>query len=119
MAQKEAEYRLAPKARDDMEAVWLYSLTAWGRQQAEQYVDDLTAAFGCLADSPKAGRGCDHIRQGYRRYTVKRHMVYYREAAYGIEIMRILHDGRVSKRRASTTLSPSLGSPRDYWKGMT
>ena len=112
MAQKEAEYRLAPKARDDMEAVWLYSLTEWGRQQAEQYVDDLTAAFGCLADSPKAGRGCDHIRQGYRRYTVKRHMVrqgyrrytvkrhmvYYREAAYGIEIMRILHDRMLATR---------------------
>ena len=98
MAQKEAEYRLAPKARDDMEAVWLYSLTEWGRQQAEQYVDDLTAAFGFLADSPKAGRDCDHIRQGYRRYTVKRHMVYYRETAYGIEIMRILHDRMLATR---------------------
>lgn len=56
-----AEYRLAPKAREDMEAVWLYSLKLWGVQQAERYIDDLTEAFGFLVESPKAGTACDNI----------------------------------------------------------
>lgn len=94
----QAEYRLAPKAREDMEAVWLYSLTAWGAEQTDRYIDDLTEAFAFLANSPKAGTACDNIRQSYRRYPVLRHVMYYRETAYGIEIMRALHDRMLASR---------------------
>jgi len=89
---KPAEYRLAPRARDDMEAVWLYSLSEWGVEQADRYIDDLTIAFAFLTDSPKAGATCENIRTGYRRYPVIRHVVYYRETSYGIEDIRVLHD---------------------------
>lgn len=75
-----------------MEAVWLYSLSEWGAQQTERYIDDLTEAFGLLAQSPKAGTVCENIRQGYRRYPVIRHVVHYRKTVCGIEIMRVLHD---------------------------
>ena len=81
-----------------MEAVWLYSRTQWGVAQAEQYIDDLTEAFTFLADSPKSGRACDRIRQHYRQYPVVRHVVYYRMTAYGIEVMRILHDRMLATR---------------------
>jgi len=92
------EYRLAPKARDDMEVVWLYSLKQWGAEQTGRYIDDLTEAFGFLAESPKAGTKCEHIRSGYRKYPVIRHVVYYREASYGVEVMRILHDRMLATR---------------------
>ena len=94
----QAEYRLSPKAKDDMEAVWLYSLTEWGADQTECYIDDLTQAFDFLANSPKAGIASDNIRQGYRRYHVIRHVVYFRETAYGIEIVRVLHDRMLASR---------------------
>ena len=93
-----ADYRLTPKAREDMEAVWLYSLSKWGIQQTDRYIDDLTAAFTFLTNTPKAGTACDNIRQGYRRYPVFRHIVYYRETVYGIEIMRVLHDRMLPTR---------------------
>jgi toxin ParE1/3/4 len=35
---------------------------------------------------------CDHIRLGYRRYHVERHMIYFCIVPYGIAIIRILHD---------------------------
>lgn len=35
---------------------------------------------------------CDHIRSGYRRYPVERHVIYFRLMPYGIAIIRILHD---------------------------
>ncbi len=90
MAIEKAEYRLTPKAKDDMEAVWLYSLKEWGRAQTERYVDDVTEAFGFLANSPNTGAACDHIRAGYRRYPVTRHVIYYRATDYGVEVIRVL-----------------------------
>jgi len=93
-----AEYRLTPKAVVDMEATWLYSLKQWGVQQAERYIDDLTEAFGFLAESPKAGMVCENIRAGYRKHPVIRHVIYYRETDYGVEVMRVLHDRMLATR---------------------
>ncbi len=93
-----AKYRLAPKARDDMEAVWLYSLTEWGVKQTDHYIDILTDTFALLANNSGAGTACNHIRKGYRRYPVKRHMIYYLETSYGIKVMRVLHNRRLVER---------------------
>jgi toxin ParE1/3/4 len=98
MPTKHAEYRLSPKAREDMEAVWLYSLTEWGADQTDRYIDDLTAAFRFLVDSPKAGKPSENIRAGYRKYPVIRHVIYYRKTGYGIEIIRVLHDRMLASR---------------------
>ena len=93
-----AEFRLAPKAYEDMEAVWLYSLAQWGARQTERYIDDLTAAFALLVENPEAGTTCDHIRKGYRKYPIIRHMIYYRKTNYGIEIIRTLHERMLAPR---------------------
>lgn len=98
MPTEQTEYRLAPKAREDMEAVWLYSLSEWGAEQADRYIDDLIETFTLLASAPKTGTICGSIRQGYRRYPVIRHIVYYRETVYGIEIIRVLHDRMLASR---------------------
>jgi len=81
-----------------MENVWLYSLQEWGAEQTDRYVDDLAAAFELLTDNPKAGTQCENIRDGYRKYPVIRHIVYYRETNYGIEIIRVLHDRMLASR---------------------
>lgn len=81
-----------------MEDVWLYSSEQWGVQQTTRYIDDLTETFDFLAENPKAGTACDHIRNGYRKYPVIRHVIYYREAAYGVEIIRVLHDRMLAKK---------------------
>ena len=98
MAKKMPEYQLVPKAKNDMEAVWLYSLRRWGVQQTERYIDDLTEAFEFLAENSQAGVACEHIRVGYRKHSVIRHVVYYRETNYGIEVVRILHDCMLAAR---------------------
>ena len=98
MPTKSAEFKLSPAARKDMEAVWLYSLHEWGREQADRYLDELVEAFTFLAGSPGAGAQCEAIRAGYRKYPVIRHVVYYREAGYGIEVVRVLHDRMLPSR---------------------
>lgn len=87
-----ADYRLAPAAERDLEHIWKYTRDQWGAERAHRYVDTLTTTFEELARSPKTAPACDHIRPGYRRRSVERHMVYFRITAYGVAIFRILHD---------------------------
>lgn len=85
-----AEYRLAPAAERDLERIWVYTQQQWGIEQANRYLDTLTAAFAGLAQSPATAPACDHIRPSYRRSPVERHWVYFRITAYGIAIIRVL-----------------------------
>lgn len=87
-----AEYRLTPAAERDLESIWTYTVRQWGVEQAERYIDQLTASFGELAHSPMAAPSCDHIRKGYRR------RVDFRIADYGIAVIRVLH-GRMDAPR--------------------
>jgi toxin ParE1/3/4 len=63
-----------------------------GLEQAERYVDLLSAAFRVLAASPMSASASEHIRQGYRRRNVERHMIYFRVTDYGIAVIRVLHE---------------------------
>lgn len=87
-----AEYRLTPAAERDLEAIWTHTVERWGVEQANHYTDCLAAAFAELARSPKSAPACDHIRLGYRRRNVERHIIYFRITNYGIAVVRILHD---------------------------
>lgn len=93
-----AEYRLTPAAEGDLEAIWSYTARQWDVAQANRYTDIMTAAFAELAQRPKTAPACDHIRPGYRRCSVERHMIYFRITAYGIAIIRILHDRMDAQR---------------------
>ena len=86
------EYRLTPAAEGDLESIWTYTVRQWGVEQADRYIDILSAAFAELADAPKSAPTCDHIRPGYRRRSVEHHMVYFRVTNYGIAVVRILHE---------------------------
>lgn len=94
-----AEYRLTPAAERDLETIWTHTLQQWSVEQANRYIDILTAAFAELAQSPKIAPACDHIRSGYRRRNVERHMIYFRITTYGIAVVRILHDRMDAPRR--------------------
>jgi toxin ParE1/3/4 len=87
-----AEFRLTPAAERDLEGIWTYTRDEWGLEQADRYLDMLTVTFQTLADSPKSAPACDHIREGYRRRGVGRHMIYFRVMPYGIAVVRVLHE---------------------------
>lgn len=87
-----AEYRLTPAAERDLEAIWIHSYQQWGVEQANRYTDIMTAVFAELAQSPRTAPACEQIRLAYRRRSVERHTIYFRITAYGIAIVRILHE---------------------------
>lgn len=85
------KYVLRPKAVEDMTSIWDYTIEMWGREQAERYVRMLDRTFSELVVNPNLGRSCDFIRQGYRKYRVGRHLVFYRTFEGDIEVVRVLH----------------------------
>lgn len=86
-----AEYRLSPGAQRDLDGVFDYTMARWGLPQTLHYIDLIEAACADLAQAPQQSQNCDTIRSGYRRRTVGRHVVYFRQTQYGISVIRILH----------------------------
>jgi toxin ParE1/3/4 len=94
-----ARFTLSPKAQRDLEEIWDFSTERWGEAQAETYVRSIRAAIETVAADPRRGRPCDEVRPGYRKLGVGSHLLFYRQADAGIEIIRILHQRMDAVRR--------------------
>ncbi|MCM3662567.1 type II toxin-antitoxin system RelE/ParE family toxin [Georgenia satyanarayanai] len=84
-------YRLTPAAQRDLSSIWDFTEERWDIRQAETYIAEIRAAIERVADDPRRGRACDEIRQGYRRYGIGSHLLFYVESAEGVDVVRILH----------------------------
>jgi toxin ParE1/3/4 len=67
-----------------------YTFENWSLEQAESYVSEMIAACEGLAKGIKVGRPVD-VRDGYLKYAVGSHVLFYRTTSRTIEIIRILH----------------------------
>lgn len=83
-------YRLSPLAETDLEDIWLYTFRTWSIEQADSYHSGIIAAFEGLAAGHKTGRPFD-IRDGYFKYPVGAHLVFYRVSDRNIDVIRVLH----------------------------
>ena len=82
---------LTPKAQADLDDIWNFTVARWGADQAEKYLRQLADAMAYVAADPERGRACDEVRAGYRKHAVGAHVLFYREAPKGVEVVRILH----------------------------
>jgi toxin ParE1/3/4 len=85
------QFKLRPKARQDLADIWRYTLKTWGEVQADTYIRDLNRAFHALAEQPYMGTDCEFIKSGYRKHPVGQHIIFYCPVCSGIEVNRILH----------------------------
>lgn len=84
-------YRLAPAAQRDLSSIWDFTQERWDVHQAETYVSEIRVAIERIAADPARGRPCDDIRDGYRRYGIGSHLLFYVERVDGVDVIRILH----------------------------
>lgn len=84
-------YRLTPAATRDLSSIWDYTEERWDVRQAETYVSEIRAAIERIAENPDRGRACDEIREGYRRYAIGSHLVFYLVHQDSADLIRILH----------------------------
>ena len=84
-------YRLSPAAQRDLSEIWDFTEERWSVGQAEKYLDEIRAAIERIAADPARGRVCDEIREGYHRYGIGSHLVFYVVTAGTVDVIRILH----------------------------
>jgi toxin ParE1/3/4 len=92
-------YRLSRLAESDLMEIGNYTLNTRGEDQTGQYIGALEACCQQLAENPELGRACDHVWPGLRRMEHGRHVLFYRIAAEGIVVSRILHQRMLPERR--------------------
>jgi len=91
MPERAITIRIRPRARQDLKAIWRYTRDRWGEPQADLYLSQLDAGIRSLLQFPNVGESCDHIRAGYRKLHVHRHLIFYRSGDVQIEVVRVLH----------------------------
>lgn len=85
-------FRLTTLARSDMIGIGRYSEKSWGLNQRNAYLSQIDRCFHMLAENPSIGRSYGHIMPGCHAYPVNNHIIFYRMADHGIDILRILHE---------------------------
>ncbi len=70
-----SELLLTDRALTDIDAIEHYSVEHWGRRVADQYLADLDAALGRLADDLSLFRGRHDYTGRLRFYSVREHML--------------------------------------------
>ena len=73
-----------------MEDIWSYSALQWSPAKADDYTRQLLTAFADLASGTRSGMATI-ARRDYRRLLVGSHMIFYRERADRLDIIRVLH----------------------------
>lgn len=82
---------LSPKASQDLSAIWDYTFSQWGIEQAEKYVRELWAMMEYAANNPIKSVDIGDVRREYRKSRSGSHVIFFKVTGNGIDVVRILH----------------------------
>lgn len=83
---------ISPAARDDLQGIFRFSVEIWGRQKAEDYLEQLSLHIHKLLATPRLGISREEILPGLRSLRVARHVVFYRIERDRVEVIRVLSE---------------------------
>lgn len=90
--------RLSNPATRDLQAIAEYTQSEWGAKQKESYLNLIKQSFKTLSRSGNIGKHRDEIAQGLYSYSIKKHVVFFRETEDEFMIIRVLH-GRMDMEK--------------------
>lgn len=91
-------FTLTNRAKSDLKSIAIYTQKRWGKKQREIYTLQFDNTFHILAENPTVGIESNFIKEGYKRFLISSHIIFYRSLSQTkIEIVRILHK-RMSAR---------------------
>lgn len=82
---------IAPVARDDLKAIYQFSVARWGQARADKYLEQMKESFHLLLEQPMLGHERSELLTAIRSLPVESHTIFYRIANHQINIIRILH----------------------------
>jgi len=94
------KYRISEQAIKDLNAIWIYTLNKWSKEQADRYYDLIIGEIEFISDNFLTGKSAEQTRKNYRVTKIKSHLIFYRKIENDIvEIVRILHQRMDIKKR--------------------
>jgi toxin ParE1/3/4 len=84
----------APAAERDLDEIWDYYAENASPDTAHKLLERIIAAVARVAGHPFHGRARVDLRPNLRCVRVTPYIVFYRTTAYGIEVVRVLHERR-------------------------
>lgn len=86
-------YRYSAQAEADLDDITEY-FAERSPEAGLRFLDALEARCRLLASFPRTGRKRDDLGPGVRTVVVRNYVVYFREEADGIVLLRVLHGAR-------------------------
>lgn len=81
-------------ARQDLEGLYDYTVTTWGQQQAELYVDSLRSTITTLDAKRALWRAMPEWRTSGYRVKFRHHYVFFVVSQTELLVARVLHERR-------------------------
>ena len=88
------KYRLSFQAKQDLLAIFEFTITHWGEKQARIYAQQLSDGFEMLSDNPRVGKSRNELFENAMSFVIGSHIVFYsinQNQENNIEVARILH----------------------------
>ncbi|WP_307534336.1 type II toxin-antitoxin system RelE/ParE family toxin [Paracoccus sp. PAMC 22219] len=89
-AEERYSLRLTPQAEGDMEEIWLHGVAEWSPEQADRYVDGITAVFDLLCAMPGIARERPEFNPPVRIHPSGAHLIIYRTIGDRLDVLRVL-----------------------------
>ena len=86
--------RFTREARKDIESLYDYTVSQWGRDQADFYLDGLQGAINGLPEGKHFQRAMPEWRKDGFRLKFQRHIIFFVVDEHQIVIARVLHERR-------------------------
>ena len=95
------QFKLKPKAVEDLENIYNRSINIWGVNRTREYIYDIENIFFSISENPMFGHAVEHLQHGLRSYPIGSHIVFYRREPSHVVIVRILHKSMDYQRHLS------------------
>ncbi len=93
-----AAYSLSPKAAEDIDGIYEYTILNFGLERAREYLSGMHDRFQYLAENPMHGRTADQLATELKRMEYRSHVVLYLPKDNGVRIIRVLHSSMDAPR---------------------
>jgi toxin ParE1/3/4 len=86
-------YILSRRAENDLYEIWKH-IAGGSEENADRFVDKLTARFTLLGRNPYLGRPRDDLRTGIRGFPFENYLILYRVKSASVQVVRVMHGSR-------------------------
>ncbi|UAA39806.1 type II toxin-antitoxin system RelE/ParE family toxin [Paraneptunicella aestuarii] len=82
---------ITPRARADMQNIWLYTAQHWSEDQADKYIGRLYNKLQILSENPLLGKHRKDIAHDYYCSPNQEHLIFYLIREQSIDIIGVPH----------------------------